>query len=86
MTELPMFDMTDAACASSDPELFFPDGLTGRSEKIAQAKEICATCPIAVQCLQHAILNDEEGIWGGTTPAERRHLKKSRTLNVGKLQ
>jgi WhiB family redox-sensing transcriptional regulator len=81
-----MFDMTDAACATADPELFFPDGQAGRGAKTMQAKEICATCPIAVQCLQYAVLNDEDGIWGGTTPSERKLLKKSRTFNVGKVQ
>jgi WhiB family redox-sensing transcriptional regulator len=86
MNDFPMFDMTDASCATEDPELFFPDGSNGRSAKIAQAKEICATCPIAVQCLQYAVLNDEDGIWGGTTPSERKLLKKSRTFNVGKVQ
>ena len=86
MNEFPMFDMTDAACATADPELFFPDSQSGRAEKVAQAKKICATCPIAVQCLQYAVLNDEDGIWGGTTPSERKLLKKSRTINVGKIQ
>jgi WhiB family redox-sensing transcriptional regulator len=86
MNDFPMFDMTDAACATADPELFFPDNAAGRSEKIAEAKKICATCPIAVQCLQHAILNQEDGIWGGTTPSERTRMTATRTINVGKIQ
>jgi len=81
-----MFDMTDAACATADPELFFPDGTAGRAAKTMQAKEICATCPIVVQCLQYAILNQEDGIWGGTTPSERKQMKGRRTIIVGQVK
>ena len=65
----------DAACRSSDPDVFFPDGedVVG----IAQAKAICAACPVREDCLAFAVeLNQTDGIWGGRTPAERRRLRR----------
>ncbi len=85
MSESQMFDTENAACANEDPELFFPEGAAGRSVKVAQAKQICATCPVAVQCLQFAISNEiVDGIWGGTTASERKAMTSRRTIIVGK--
>lgn len=40
-----------------------------------QAKRICATCPVASECLDHALVVGERyGIWGGLTPDERNDL------------
>ena len=65
-----------AACRSSDPDLFFPDGED--VESIAKAKAVCAACPVRPECLAFAVeLNQSEGIWGGHTPAERRRLRRN---------
>jgi len=41
----------------------------------SRAKAICETCPVAAECLAYALERYEtEGVWGGTTPAERRQL------------
>lgn len=65
--------MVDAACAYVDPELWFPD--VGGSPK--DARKICATCPVATQCREYAVLNRERfGIWGNTSEADRRKLFK----------
>lgn len=87
MSDSQMFDTENAACVKEDPELFFPEGSTGRSAKTAQAKQICASCPVAVQCLQFAISNQiTDGIWGGTTPSERKLMTQRRTIIVGKVK
>lgn len=42
---------------------------------IETAKAICDTCPFEQACLTVALRNNEQyGIWGGTTPLERRTL------------
>ncbi len=65
-----------AACRSTDPDLFFPDG--ENVEGIGRAKAVCATCPVRAECLAFAVeLNQSEGVWGGHTPAERRRLRRS---------
>ncbi len=54
---------------------FFPDPEDVAA--IATAKAVCATCPVAEECLAYAIeTNQSEGIWGGTTPKERARLRR----------
>lgn len=69
-----------ASCLREDPELFFPISETGLGqEQVELAKQICAHCPVADECLAHALDNGEHtGIWGGTTPHERRALRRAR--------
>ncbi|MBL7498814.1 WhiB family transcriptional regulator [Frankia sp. CNm7] len=72
-------DLTDwrfgAACGPADVEIFYPPEAIDAQERRrreAVAKEICAGCPVRVQCLLCAVVAGERhGIWGGTTPAER---------------
>lgn len=65
-----------AACLDAPEDVsFFPDkeDLAG----IAKAKAVCATCPVADECLTWAIeSNQVDGIWGGHTAKERRALRR----------
>ena len=67
----------DAACRDADPDLFFPIGTIGTAlRQIEEAKRICRTCPARIQCLAWALDNGVgEGVWGGTTPDERRVIR-----------
>ena len=66
-----------AACRSADPELFFPLSESGKSlEQIAEAKAICAGCPVRRQCLAFALRTRAHGIWGGLTELERHHDRR----------
>lgn len=63
-----------AACRAVDPELFFPVGDSGPAlAQVAEAKAVCARCPVTAQCLAFALLAIPEGVAGGLTSAERRH-------------
>lgn len=76
--------MASPACVSVDPELFYPPtyGPAHRSQ-VAAAKSLCLQCEVRPQCLRAAVSTAEEfGIWGGTTPHERRGLRGFR-LRVG---
>lgn len=54
--------------------IFFPDDNDGNGA-YARAKQLCALCPIRVQCADTALENREPyGVWGGTTPAERARI------------
>jgi WhiB family redox-sensing transcriptional regulator len=45
------------------------------ASKVAKAKAICGRCPVTEQCLRFALENNIEfGIFGGTTPNERKAL------------
>lgn len=66
--------MADAACAEHDLELWFP--ANGQSPK--PAKAICRSCLVVDECLEHALEAGEvHGIWGATSPEERRQLRRS---------
>lgn len=70
--------VADAVCATTDPELFFPD----KGQPADKAKEICATCPVIEVCKSYAVNAPVvlQGVWGGTTERERRELRKARGL------
>jgi WhiB family redox-sensing transcriptional regulator len=62
----------DRGCAYEDPELFFPDPrATWQAEA---AKAVCLDCPVQQQCLDFALATRAEGVWGGTSDAERKEL------------
>jgi WhiB family transcriptional regulator, redox-sensing transcriptional regulator len=65
----------DAACEGADTSVFFPVSDTFAGE----AKAICATCPVAEQCLEYAIATRQgDGVWGGLTAVERHRLLRRR--------
>ncbi|GAA4769240.1 MULTISPECIES: WhiB family transcriptional regulator [Microbacterium] len=64
---------SDALCAQTDPEAFFPE----KGGSTRDAKRICSSCDVRAQCLDYALQNDERfGIWGGLSERERRKLKR----------
>jgi WhiB family redox-sensing transcriptional regulator len=64
---------SDALCAQTDPEAFFPE----KGGSTRDAKRICTTCDVRDECLEYALQNDERfGIWGGLSERERRKLKR----------
>jgi len=72
---MPDFDLNDALCAQTDPELFFPE----KGGTAEPAKAICRQCPVQIQCLEWALKNNEQhGIWGGLSASERERLQKRR--------
>lgn len=66
---------TAPAC-TSEPELWWATGSSARAVTAqAEAVEACSWCPVLQLCRSYAVAADErEGVWGGTTPAERRAL------------
>ena len=71
----------EAACKTMGPELFFPAGeLTEEAAgQVASAKAVCAQCPVREACAEFALAtNQEDGIWGGLTPRERRAPRRRR--------
>jgi len=67
-----------ALCAQVGSEVFFlPKGGSAK-----EAREICAKCPVAAECLQYAVNNPEinDGIWAGKTSEQ---LQKMRVTTNG---
>lgn len=64
---------SDALCAQTDPEAFFPE----KGGSTREAKKVCTGCEVRSECLEYALANDERfGIWGGLSERERRKLKR----------
>lgn len=69
-----------AACATTDPELFFPigDG-PGAQAQTAEAKRVCARCPVRDRCLNWALdTGQTSGVWGGLSEGDRLRLRRRR--------
>ncbi len=65
-----------AACRLSDPALFYAE--KGENPAVAEARRICAGCPVKGPCLDFALATREQhGIWGGLTRNERRDLRRT---------
>ena len=63
-------------CVGMDPNLFFIQRhQMGYSKQKAKIKKMCAKCPVQSKCLDWALRNNEEGMWGGTTEDERKAIK-----------
>jgi WhiB family transcriptional regulator, redox-sensing transcriptional regulator len=68
-----------ARCLGADPDTFYPENDEDEDFEGAEAKAICAMCPVAVECLEHAIaVREKFGVWGGLTPKERRRIIRRR--------
>jgi WhiB family transcriptional regulator, redox-sensing transcriptional regulator len=73
--------MSRGACQREDPELFFPVTTHGAAlRQVNAAKAVCRACAVRAACLSFGLQTSQDGIWGGTTPEERRALRHQETL------
>ena len=85
--DLPVIDLADlaqpwrarAACRllPDDQTFIFWPG-KGDNRTLAAAKAVCLTCTVAQDCLDWALINDEHGVWGGTSSKQRRDIRNGR--------
>jgi len=69
--------MASAACLTTEPELFFPQG-HNQNQWSEEAKDVCRACPVRNQCLERALsIPEEYGIFGGLDADERRRLARN---------
>jgi WhiB family transcriptional regulator, redox-sensing transcriptional regulator len=63
----------EGLCRTVDPDLWFPeDNCLGTA-----AIKVCRRCPVAEECLDYALENNERhGIWGGLSPNQRKLVKQ----------
>lgn len=70
----------DGLCRNVGTVMFFgaeTEDPPVRARRIDQAKRLCRRCPVATECLDHALTHAERhGIWGGLTTRERRKVSR----------
>ena len=72
-----------AKCLGVPVEVFFPNNYT-KPDNVAEAKALCKECPVRAECLESALLTQEDlGVLGGKTPQERRRVVR-RTVSHGR--
>lgn len=81
---MPDFTWTQKAlCKGMDSELFYPVARPDFGEKFAaEVRKICAACEVKSECYMYALRHERHGFWGGTTPPERRKLRKAAGISV----
>lgn len=66
-------ELGDPPCASW-PDAFFAD--MENVGDIQHAKQLCRTCPVMMQCAEHAMrFNIPDGVWGGMSAGERKAIR-----------
>lgn len=66
-----------ALCRTMDPDLFYSD----KPDDQIIAVNTCWLCPARLDCFDYATnvkTRQDFGVWGGTTPAERRQIRVPR--------
>ena len=55
-------------------ELFFPE----KPHLVpAEARRACDACPVRIPCLEHALVAEEGGVWGGESERARRSYQRA---------
>lgn len=64
-----------AACRDMNPDMF---ARPKNDEQTKFAKRTCQlSCPVKSECLAHATIYQETGVWGGYSETERRYIRPS---------
>ena len=65
----------DEPCRQQPPDVFFPDP-GGDSREFTRIAHLCDGCDVLLPCLAWAVEHERHGIWAGTTPQQRAHLRR----------
>ena len=78
--------MEDAACIEH-PEVEFIPPARSSEDHARAAKAICSRCLCRDECLAYALADPTLlGVWGGTSTAERREMRRRRAACATSLQ
>ena len=73
---------SECLLADVDPEDFVPK----RGDDTSVPLAVCRGCTVRTDCLHEAIVDNEQGVWGGTTGKQRRVLRGRFPLRVSELR
>ncbi len=70
----------DSACKPHPTQWWF----AGHPKEITRAKRICASCPVAAQCLEYAVARPALlGVWAATSATERAAMRRLGSRTTG---
>jgi len=71
-----------ALCKGIDTDIFYPEVLVLPPTEERYFYKFCSACPAQEACLEWGLSHEKFGIWGGTGPATRRHMRKELGIGV----
>jgi WhiB family transcriptional regulator, redox-sensing transcriptional regulator len=75
-----------AQCRGVDTEVFYPvQEKFNLDEERYITQRLCGNCPVKEACLEWALVHERYGIWGGTTPWRRGHIRKARRWTFNEI-
>jgi len=77
----------DAACKDEDMTSFFPVAITKANiDETTRIYLMCQRCPVIVDCMHEALLQEYDGIWARSTTKQRqsyiKHVLNNNVQNV----
>jgi WhiB family redox-sensing transcriptional regulator len=69
-----------AACAGTPHDWWFPvtaAGLAADDHVPVQARALCDTCPVRVDCHRHALHHEPYGVWAALSEKQRHRLRRA---------
>lgn len=66
-------DLSDGLCRQVGVDFFYPEA---GDTSYSFARIICGGCTVKSKCLEWALKHEAHGMWGGTTPLERKKLRR----------
>jgi WhiB family redox-sensing transcriptional regulator len=79
-------------CSQVGTDIFFSTDLDDPTQRrfgqetYKDAKKICQSCDHLMECGEWGLKHEDHGVWGGTTPAERRVLRDKHGINRVAIQ
>lgn len=71
-------------CAQVGGDLFYNDDIDEKGEdsvvRFKMAQRICSGCEHIKECYEWGIKYEYHGIWGGTTPTQRKYIRRKQRL------
>jgi WhiB family redox-sensing transcriptional regulator len=78
-------DYENPLCAQVGGDLFYSDDFDEKGEdsliRFKMAKKICTDCEHINECYMWGLKYEQHGIWGGTTPSDRKDIRRKNRLN-----
>jgi len=75
-------DLTRGLCREIGIEFFFPEENGSGTDIYKYSRKICDKCVVKNECLEWAVKHEAFGMWGGTTPMERKAIRRKRNIVI----